>query len=124
MDASRLGPDPALLAKKRQEKEAARNRHRRRGGQFSNEQRNTTMGHNSNSTSSKLSREDRLAAIRDMQQDAGARTDRLAKVAVEPSANTKLLDEEQQSRKAQGNGFQKNGNFLTEMQRKVNGIDL
>ena len=57
-----------------------------------------------------------------MQQDAEARTDRLAKVAVEPSANTKLLDEENQSRKVQG--FRQNGNFLTEMERKVNGLDV
>ena len=112
-----LGPDPKLLAKKRQEKEAARNRYRRQGSS------RVADEHEGRSHHSKLSREERNAAIRDMQSDAGSRRSRLAKVAVQPSQNSKLLDDERRMRESKGRNFRDSGNFLTEMERKVNGID-
>ena len=112
-----LGPDSELLAKRRQEKEAARNRYRRHGSSRNVDSKESRYH-------SKMSREERNAAIRDMQNDAGSRTSRLAQVAVQPGENSKLLDDERKMRESKGRNFRGSGNFLTEMERKVNGIDM
>jgi hypothetical protein len=99
-----LGPDGKLLAKKRREKDEARHRYRR-GGQGQNQD-------------SKMSHEERLAALDAMQEDASNRTAYLSKASAIKKVD--LHDEEIQRRMREGS--KEVSSFVQDMVMKSNSL--